>query len=113
MLIAIECHARGFTPTYVAGFRAFVDLNRCVRKGEHAIRILAPVSIKQRNEHGEETCARTIFIRTVPVFDVSMTHRDVRARHRLDERPALPGPRRADRRRPRRAGCSPVANERG
>jgi hypothetical protein len=41
MLIAIECHARGITPTYVAGFRAFLDLNRCVRKGEKAIRILA------------------------------------------------------------------------
>ena len=33
MLIAIECHARGITPTYVAGFRAFLQLNRCVRKG--------------------------------------------------------------------------------
>ena len=40
-LIAIDCHARGITPTYVAGFRAFLDLNRCVRKGEQAIRILA------------------------------------------------------------------------
>ena len=40
-LIAIECHARGITPTYVAGFRAFLDLNRCVRKGEQSIRILA------------------------------------------------------------------------
>ncbi len=40
MLIAMECHARGITPTYVAGFRASLDLNRCVRKGEKAIRIL-------------------------------------------------------------------------
>jgi len=32
-LIAIEAHARGITPTYVAGFRALLDLNRCVRKG--------------------------------------------------------------------------------
>jgi hypothetical protein len=31
-LITIECHARGITPTYVAGFRAFLALNRCVRK---------------------------------------------------------------------------------
>ena len=43
-LIAIECHARGITPTYVAGFRAFLALNRCVRKGQTAIKILAPVS---------------------------------------------------------------------
>jgi N-terminal domain of anti-restriction factor ArdC len=41
MLIAVEAHTRGITPTYVAGFRAFLDLNRCVRKGEKAIRILA------------------------------------------------------------------------
>src|SRR6202042_2598023 len=32
--------------TYVAGFRAFLDLNRCVRKGERAIRILAPMSLR-------------------------------------------------------------------
>ena len=40
-LIALDCAARGIAPTYVAGFRAFLDLNRCVRKGEQAIRILA------------------------------------------------------------------------
>jgi N-terminal domain of anti-restriction factor ArdC len=72
-LIAIECHARGITPTYVAGFRAFLDLNRYVRKGEKAIRILAPVPVKQRDEHGEETSEKKVFFRTVPVFDVSMT----------------------------------------
>ena len=72
-LIAIECHARGITPTYVAGFRAFLALNRCVRKGEKAIRILAPVAVKQRDDAGEETGEKRIFFRTVPVFDVSMT----------------------------------------
>lgn len=73
MLIAIEAHSRGFTPTYVAGFRAFLDLNRCVRKGEKAIRILAPVTVKQRDAHGNETDEKRVFFRTVPVFDVSMT----------------------------------------
>ena len=72
-LIAIECHARGITPTYVAGFRAFLDLNRCVRKGEKAIRILAPCTVKQRDDAGEETGEKRIFFRTVPVFDVAMT----------------------------------------
>jgi hypothetical protein len=72
-LIALECHRRGITPTYIAGFRAFLQLNRCVRKGERAIRILAPVAVKERDEHGEETGAKRIFFRTVPVFDVSMT----------------------------------------
>ncbi len=72
-LIAIDCHARGITPTYVAGFRAFLQLNRCVRKGEQAIRILAPVTVKQRDEQGEDTGEKKVFFRTVPVFDVSMT----------------------------------------
>ena len=72
-LIAIECHARGITPTYVAGFRAFLALNRCVRKGEKAIRILAPLAVKQRDDAGEETGEKRVFFRTVPVFDVAMT----------------------------------------
>src|SRR4051794_20887359 len=73
LLIASDCWSRGITPTYVAGFRAFLDLNRCVRKGEEAIRILAPVSVKQRDERGEDTGEKKVFFRTVPVFDVSMT----------------------------------------
>jgi hypothetical protein len=73
MLIALDCWSRGITPTYVAGFRAFLDLNRCVRKGETAIRILAPVTVKQRDANGEETGEKKVFFRTVPVFDVSMT----------------------------------------
>ena len=73
LLIALDCWSRGIAPTYVAGFRAFLDLNRCVRKGEKAIRILAPVAVKERDEHGEETGEKRLFFRTVPVFDVSMT----------------------------------------
>jgi hypothetical protein len=72
-LISAACHARGLTPTYVAGFRAFLALNRCVRKGQAAIRILAPVTVKDRDEHGEETGNRRVFFRTVNVWDVSMT----------------------------------------
>jgi hypothetical protein len=72
-LIALDCAARGITPTYVAGFRAFLNLNRCVRKGEKAIRILAPVTVKQRDTDGEQTGESKTFFRTVPVFDVSMT----------------------------------------
>jgi len=72
-LIALECHRRGIVPTYIAGFRAFLQLKLCVRKGERAIRILAPVAVKERDEHGEETGAKRFFFRSVPVFDVSMT----------------------------------------
>jgi len=66
--------------SYVAGFRAFLGLNRCVRKGERAIRILAPMSVSdregdaregERTREGEQT-RRTVF-RAVSVFDVSQT----------------------------------------
>jgi hypothetical protein len=64
--------------SYVAGFRAFLELNRCVRKGERAIRILAPMSVRDRENgnaegrsEGEQT-RRTVF-RAVSVFDVSQT----------------------------------------
>jgi antirestriction protein ArdC len=65
---------------YVAGFRAFLELNRCVRKGERAIRILAPMSVRRRDmdaANGEgrgddEQPKRTVF-RAVSVFDVSQT----------------------------------------
>src|SRR5271154_4368676 len=46
MLLALQCHQRGIEPQHVAGFRAWLNLGRCVRKGETALRILAPVTIK-------------------------------------------------------------------
>jgi hypothetical protein len=45
----IEAYRRGFTATYVAGFRAWLQLNRVPRRGE-GIRILAPVIVKDRDE---------------------------------------------------------------
>ena len=76
LLIAMQCP----DATYVAGFRAFLELNRCVRKGERAIRILAPMSVRTRENgaerrHGkddDEQAKRTVF-RAVSVFDVSQT----------------------------------------
>jgi hypothetical protein len=46
--------------------------SRCTR-GETAIKILAPIAVKQRNDAGEKTDEKRVFFRTVPVFDVSMT----------------------------------------
>jgi antirestriction protein ArdC len=62
--------------SYVAGFRAFLALNRCVRKGERAIRILAPMSVRDRAaeqaaDHDVEP--RRIVFRAVSVFDVAQT----------------------------------------
>src|SRR3954464_2885581 len=59
-LIALECHRRGITPTYVAGFRAFLDLNRCVRKGEAAIRILARPRQAARRARGGDRRAEDL-----------------------------------------------------
>jgi hypothetical protein len=59
--------------TQVAGFKAWQQLGRQVRKGEHAIRILAPMTVKERDDHGEETGERVIFFRAVAVFDIAQT----------------------------------------
>lgn len=59
--------------TQVAGFRSWQQLGRQVRKGEHAIRILAPMTVKERDEAGEETGERVVFFRAVSVFDVAQT----------------------------------------
>ena len=66
--------------SYVAGFRAFLELNRCVRKGERAIRILAPMSLRDRESQkaggettGEDREQRRTVFRAVPVFDVGQT----------------------------------------
>ena len=59
--------------TQVAGFKSWQALGRQVRKGERSIRILAPMSVKERDEQGNETDERLTFFRAVPVFDVSQT----------------------------------------
>src|SRR5664280_1066340 len=58
--------------SYVAGFRAFLELNRCVRKGERSIRILAPMSVRKRDgdpvdgaRQGEDPEARRTVFRAV------------------------------------------------
>jgi hypothetical protein len=58
----------------------FLELNRCVRKGERAIRILAPMNVRDRENRASEAATtadgdeprRTVF-RAVPVFDVAQT----------------------------------------
>ena len=56
--------------TFVAGFRAWLDLGYQVGKGEKAIWILAPMKIKERDRlSGEETGETRTLFRAVPVFD--------------------------------------------
>jgi antirestriction protein ArdC len=73
MLIAWQCHERGIVPERVAGFRAWLKLGRAVRKNEKALRILAPVTVKERDERGEETGERRVFFKTAFVFELSQT----------------------------------------
>jgi hypothetical protein len=72
MILAIEAYRRGITLSYVAGFRAWLQLNRVPRKGE-GIRILAPVAVKDCDEHGEETGGKRVFFKSVTVWDVTGT----------------------------------------
>lgn len=74
MLLAAQCHQRGIVPTHIAGFRTWLKLGRAVRKGETALRILAPITVKDRDQQaGEDTDQRRVFFKTAFVFDVSQT----------------------------------------
>jgi N-terminal domain of anti-restriction factor ArdC len=56
--------------TFVAGFKAWLELGYCVRKGEKAIRIVAPMPIKERDRAtGEETGETITLFKGVSVFD--------------------------------------------
>jgi hypothetical protein len=48
MLLALEFHRRGIEPEPVAGFRTWLKLGRCVRRGEVSIKILAKRAILHR-----------------------------------------------------------------
>jgi hypothetical protein len=66
LLVALQSDGRA---TFVAGFRQWLRLGYCVKKGERALRILAPVTVKERDrETGEATGETKTFFRTVFVF---------------------------------------------
>ena len=73
MLIALQCHQRGIVPERIAGFHTWVKLGRAVRKGERALRILAPITVKQGTTEGEDAERRRVFFKTTFVFDISQT----------------------------------------
>ena len=73
LLIAHQAWARGMSPTYVAGFRAWLKLGRAVRKGERGLSIWAPMRVKARDEDGQETEEKKTVFRIAKVFDVSQT----------------------------------------
>lgn len=57
--------------THIAGYRAWQQLKRHVRKGERSIRILAPHTFKRETADGDTE--RGMYFRAVSVFDVSQT----------------------------------------
>ena len=58
--------------TFVAGFKAWLALGYCVRKGEKAIRIIAPMPVKTRQEtDGQDESETRVLFKAVPVFDQS------------------------------------------
>lgn len=65
--------------TFVAGYRAFLELDRRVREGEKAIRILAPITPRKTDttetnaKTTDHTEGRRTRFRTVCVFDVAQT----------------------------------------
>ena len=59
--------------THVAGFHKWKEFSRWVKKGEHGIKILAPLIVKAKSqENGEEEITLKGF-RAVSVFDASQT----------------------------------------
>jgi hypothetical protein len=73
MLLAHQLHERGIVPQRVAGFHTWRKLGRCPRRGVTALRILAPVTVKERDERGGETGERRVFFKTAFVFELSQT----------------------------------------
>lgn len=60
----------------VAGFKTWQSLGRTVRKGEKAMRILAPLLVNKtdEDEHGEKKTRKVLVgFRPVPVFDIAQT----------------------------------------
>ena len=71
LLIALQAPDAQF----VAGFHAWKDLGRRVAKGQHGIRILAPMPLRARDDSdakNDDERPRTLF-KSVVVFDVAQT----------------------------------------
>jgi hypothetical protein len=62
--------------THVAGYRAWQDMGRQVRKGEKAIAILAPIIRKVEDEKTGEEVRRMTGVKGSSVFDIAQTEGD-------------------------------------
>jgi antirestriction protein ArdC len=73
VLLALQCHQRGIEPRHVAGFRAWLELGRSVAKGQQALWVIAPMSVRKRGDDGEPSDEKRLFFRSVAVFELSQT----------------------------------------
>lgn len=62
--------------THVAGYKTWQQLGRQVLKGERAIRIMAPIVVKKRDESSGEERRAVVGYRNTCVFDISQTAGD-------------------------------------
>jgi hypothetical protein len=66
MLVALQSDGRA---TFGAGLKQWLALGYCVKRGSRALRIMAPMPVKQRDrDSGEETGETITLFKTVPVF---------------------------------------------
>jgi hypothetical protein len=66
LLVALQSEGRA---RFVAGFKQWLALGYCVSKGSRALRIMAPMTIKERDRTtGTETGERFTLFKSVPVF---------------------------------------------
>lgn len=59
--------------SYVAGYKKWQSFNRYVKKGEHGIKILAPMKCKEKSEEDVDDIFKLGGFRFVSVFDISQT----------------------------------------
>lgn len=72
-LIWAQSLARGFNPSRVAGYRAWQQLGRQVKRGERGLQILAPVIRTVTDDDTGEEERRVVGYRVVHVFDIAQT----------------------------------------
>jgi hypothetical protein len=66
LLVALQSEGRA---TFVAGFKQWLALGYCVTRGSRALRIMAPMPVKERDRQtGEETGETITLFKAVPVF---------------------------------------------
>ena len=77
LLIMVQAEARGFVATRCAGFGTWKELGRCVKKGEHGLKIFRPNIVKIREgEPGYvpgENRTKCVGFALTTTFDVSQT----------------------------------------